>query len=132
MHAIWFQKVSINRYAHIGSNDSFELLKEAQHPIFICFLDLKSAFDWVRNNELFCKLAYRNVSLYIIRLLRNWHLAQHLYVMLNHKTRIGIKGTVRPKNDQIFKHFFLLLMKYEHVTDLVVKFNSWMTCVNGV
>jgi len=40
------------------------------------------------------------------------------------------KGTVRPKNDQIKKKK-LLLMKYEHVAD-VVKFYSCATCVKGV
>ena len=45
--------------------------------------------------------------------------------------REAIKGTVRPKNDQIFKQFFLLLMKYQRVADVVVKFYSWVTCVNG-
>ena len=40
-----------------------------------------------------------------------------------------LRGLFAPKNDQIKKK--LLLMKYEHVADVVVKFFSCATCVNG-
>ena len=43
-----------------------------------------------------------------------------------------IKGTIRPKNYQIFKDFFLLLKKYQHVADVDMRFYSWVTYVNGV
>ena len=52
----------------------------------------------------------------------------HFAIMMVKK----LKGTVRPKNDQVFKQFFLLLIKYQHVADVVVKFYSCVTCVNGV
>ena len=41
------------------------------------------------------------------------------------RSDIIIKGTVRQKN------FFLLLMKYQQVVDVVVKFYICVTCVNG-
>ena len=44
----------------------------------------------------------------------------------------GFKGTVPPKNDQIFKNVFLPLMKYQHVADVVVEYYSCATCVKGV
>ena len=44
-----------------------------------------------------------------------------------------VKGTVRPKKDQIIKQFFfLLLMKYQYVANVVVKFYSLVTSLNGV
>ena len=40
------------------------------------------------------------------------------------------KGTIPPKNYK--KKNFLLLMKYQHVADIVVKLYSLATCVKGV
>ena len=56
-----------------------------------------------------------------------------LYTVLKAVKLVAVffKGTVRPKNYKIFKKFFLLLTKYEHVAD-VVKFHSCMTRVKGV
>ena len=34
----------------------------------------------------------------------------------------AVMGTTNPKNDKFFKNFFLLLMKYQHVADVVVEF----------
>ena len=45
---------------------------------------------------------------------------------------VKLKGTVSPKNDKIFKQFFLLLMKYRHVADVVVEFYSCAKCVKGL
>ena len=42
-----------------------------------------------------------------------------------------LKGTVPPKNDQTL-NFLLLLMRYQHVADVVVEFYSCVTCVKGV
>ena len=53
-----------------------------------------------------------------------------MYVDTVHQDRL--KGTVRPKNDQIFSHLFMLLMKYQVVSDVVGKFYSCVTCVKGV
>ena len=61
-----------------------------------------------------------------------------LFVLLNTflldlpQTKDHVKGTVRPRNDQIFKYFFLFLMKYQHVEDVVVKLYSCVTYVNRV
>ena len=49
-------------------------------PVFVCFLDLKSAFDRVSYNELFCKLLERNVPLYLVKLLNMWYTSQNLFV----------------------------------------------------
>ena len=49
-------------------------------PIFICFLDIKSAFDRVSYWKLFSKLCDRGVPLYIIRILIFWYTNQQLCV----------------------------------------------------
>ena len=48
--------------------------------VFICFLDLKSAFDRVSYNELFCKLVTREVHKYLVLLLQHWYITQRINV----------------------------------------------------
>ena len=54
--------------------------RKLSSPVFVCFLDLKSAFDRVSYRRLFRKLLYRRVPLYLVRILRNWYESQILYV----------------------------------------------------
>ena len=54
--------------------------RKLSSPVFVCFLDLKSAFDRVSYSRLFRKLLYRRVPLYLVRILRNWYESQILYV----------------------------------------------------
>ena len=44
----------------------------------------------------------------------------------------SLKGTVPPKNDQIKKKMFLLVLKYQHVSDVVVEICSCAMCLKGV
>ena len=48
--------------------------------VFICFLDIKSAFDRVSYNKLFHKLLLRGVPKYLVHLLLNWYKSQRLRV----------------------------------------------------
>ena len=52
--------------------------------------------------------------------------------VLNNFFKELFNGTVRLKNDKILKKKKLLLTKYEHVADVVVKFYSCATYVKGV
>ena len=45
---------------------------------------------------------------------------------------VRVKGITNPKNYKISRIFFFLLMKYEHVADVVVKFYRCATYVKGV
>ena len=65
--------------------------KKLNTPVFICFLDLRSAFDRVSYNELFCKLVHRKVPLYLIRLLQGWYSTQNIYVRWNNTYSDGFK-----------------------------------------
>ena len=57
-----------------------EHYKRLNTPIFLCFLDIKSCFDLISYNKLFCILVNRGVPKYLIRLLINWYALQLLYV----------------------------------------------------
>ena len=66
-------------------------------PIFACFIDIKSAYDRVSYNKLFCKLIDRNVPKYIIYLLVSWYRSQRLYVKWGSSLSIefGMKNGIR-------------------------------------
>ena len=49
-------------------------------PVFICFLDIKSAFDRISYSKLFSKLVSRGVPKYLICLLKNWYQNQSLFI----------------------------------------------------
>ena len=48
-------------------------------PVFIGFIDMKSAFDKVSHSKLFIKLIERGVPAYLILLLHSWYRSQRLY-----------------------------------------------------
>ena len=48
-------------------------------PIFICFIDIKSAFDRVSYWKLFVKLLKRGVPAYLVLILCRWYCSQRLY-----------------------------------------------------
>ena len=54
--------------------------RKLNSPVFVCFLDLKSAFDRVSYKRLFTKLLDRRVPRYLVRLLNFWYETQILYV----------------------------------------------------
>ena len=49
-------------------------------PIFLCFLDIKSCFDLISYNKLFCILCERGAPKYIVMLLLGWYMGQVLFV----------------------------------------------------
>ena len=55
--------------------------KSLSTPVFLCFLDIKSAFDKISYKKLFCVLAQRGAPKYLILLLLNWYLHQRLFVL---------------------------------------------------
>ena len=54
--------------------------RKLNSPVFVCFLDLKSAFDKVSYRRLFGNLIDRRVSLYLVQVLKHWYESQLLYV----------------------------------------------------
>ena len=54
--------------------------KKLNTPVFLCFLDIKSAFDLVSYNKLFSLLCERRAPKYLIILLHNWYVNQKLYI----------------------------------------------------
>ena len=54
--------------------------RDAGSPVFVCFLDIKSAFDRVSHNKLFLKLLDRGVPKYLLSLLIVWYGKQQLYI----------------------------------------------------
>ena len=48
-------------------------------PVFVGFIDIKSAFDRVSHSKLFLKLIERGVPLYLVLLLHAWYTTQRLY-----------------------------------------------------
>ena len=49
-------------------------------PVFLCYLDIRKAFDRVKYSVLFKKLIDRSVPLYIVRLIAYWYVNQRLMV----------------------------------------------------
>ena len=49
-------------------------------PIFVCFIDIKSAFDRVSFWKLFTKLLDRGTPLYLVELLEYWYTTQQLFI----------------------------------------------------
>ena len=49
-------------------------------PVFLCFLDIKSAYDKVSYQRLFGILGERGVPKYLICMLLNWYVNQNLFV----------------------------------------------------
>ena len=60
--------------------DLINFYKKLNSPTFLCFLDIKSCFDLISYNKLFCILSSRGVPKYIILLLLNWYTGQNLMV----------------------------------------------------
>ena len=54
--------------------------RKLNSPVFVCFLDLKSAFDRVSYKRRFTKLLDRRAPRYLVRLLNFWYETQILYV----------------------------------------------------
>ena len=47
-------------------------------PVFVCFIDIKSAFDRISYWKLFSKLLNRGVPLYLVEFLEYWYSEQLL------------------------------------------------------
>ena len=54
--------------------------KKLNTPIFLCFIDIKSAFDRISYNKLFCLLCDRGAPKYLIKLLLSWYSCQKLCI----------------------------------------------------
>ena len=48
-------------------------------PVFVGFIDIKSAFDRFSRSKLFLKLIERGVPLYLVLLLHAWYTTRRLY-----------------------------------------------------
>ena len=70
-------KEVINYYRSLGSN------------LFVCFIDIKGAFDRVNYNKLFYKLIQRGAPKYLIMFLCRWYSTQRLYVRWGNATSSG-------------------------------------------
>ena len=54
--------------------------KHLNTPIFVCFIDIKSAFDRVSFWKLFTKLLDRGTPLHLVELLEYWYTTQQLFI----------------------------------------------------
>ena len=54
-------------------------------PVYICFLDIKSAYDRVSHWKLLSKLMERKVPMYLIKLIQFWLTEQKFYVRWSNK-----------------------------------------------
>ena len=55
-------------------------------PTFICFIDIKSAFDSVGYNKLFRGLLRRGVNSLLVSFLKNWYVNQRLFIRWGNAT----------------------------------------------
>ena len=82
---IYALKEVINYYKCLGT------------PLFLCFVDIKSAFDKISYKKLFCILCDRGVPKYLIVLLSGWYQLQKLFVCWgNTKSEVfGMQNGIR-------------------------------------
>jgi len=57
-------------------------------PTFICFIDIKSAFDRVSYSKLFRGLLRRGVNSLLVRFLMNWYVNQRLFIRWGNTTSV--------------------------------------------
>ena len=62
-------------------------------PVFICFLDIKKAFDRVNHFKLFKKLLDRGVPSYLVKLLCFWYRNQMMHIQWGHFLSLPFKVT---------------------------------------
>ena len=60
--------------------ETIQYYKHLNTPVFVCFIDIKSAFDRVSFWKLFSKLLDRGTPLYLIELLIYWYTTQQLFI----------------------------------------------------
>ena len=65
--------------------------------MFLCFIDIKSAFDLVSYGKLFCVLCDRGTPKYLILLLLNWYSLQKLFIKWDgaFSNEFGMKNGIR-------------------------------------
>ena len=60
--------------------ETIQYYKHLNTPVFVCFIDIKSAFDRVSFWKLFTKLLDRKTPLHLIELLEYWYTTQQLFI----------------------------------------------------
>ena len=60
--------------------DVINFYRSLNTPVFLCFMDMKSAFDLISYNKLFCILCERGAPKYLVLLLQNWYMCQKLFI----------------------------------------------------
>ena len=61
--------------------DIINFYRSLNTPVFLCFMDMKSAFDLISYNKLFCFLCERGAPKYLGLLLQNWYMCQKLFII---------------------------------------------------
>ena len=92
---IFAMKEVINYYKHLNTN------------LYICFIDIKGAFDRVNYMKLFQKLNQRGAPKYIILLLKDWYVTQQLFVKWNRYVSdgFGMSNGIR-QGSKLSPHLF--------------------------
>ena len=100
--------------------DILNYYRQLQTPIFVCFIDIKSAFDKISYKKLFCTLCDRKVPKYLILLLNNWYVLQKLCVRWGgiNSCGFGMKNGIRQR-PCLSPHLFSV-----YVDSLSTKLNS--------
>ena len=61
--------------------------------VYMCFLDLKKAFDRVNHSKLFSKMLDRSVPMYIVKLIAYWYIHQDLTIKWGNAMSASFKVT---------------------------------------
>ena len=96
-HQFGFKKQNSTETCIFAMREVINYYKQLNSNVFICFIDIKGAFDRVNYMKLFCKMLQRGVPTYLILLLENWYTEQKLFVKWNNSMSqsFGMKNAIR-------------------------------------
>ena len=108
-------KQVINYYRNLGT------------PVFLCFVDIKVAFDRLSTNMLFCLLYKRRVPKYLIYILLFWYRSQKLFVRCGSSIshNFGISNGIR-QGSCLSPYLFSV-----YVNELNINLKNWVCPTKG-
>ena len=106
-HQFGFKKQNSTEIWIFGLKEVVNYYRQLNSNLFICFIDIKGAFDRVNYMKLFIKLLERGTPVYLIMLLEDWYTRQKLFIKWNNciSQSFGMSNGIR-QGSKISPHLF--------------------------